>query len=106
MNYFDKMCITTRYEPITTFWSDFTHADHKGEKAIEDLYKQIFDIYKDNVKYFTEFVMVLNWKCWYHHDVENNDYSLLYEELFYKAQTYGYDHFKNEDLTYFWRTLD
>ena len=39
MNYFDKMCITTRYEPITTFWSDFTHADHKGEKAIEDLYK-------------------------------------------------------------------
>ena len=50
--------------------------------------------------------MILNWKHWYHYDCHNNKLSQIYEELFYTAQEYGYEHLKGNKLSYFWSTLD
>lgn len=50
--------------------------------------------------------MMLNWKCWEHNSRGNYEISELYADLFYKAKDYGYDHLKDDELSYFWRTLD
>ena len=50
--------------------------------------------------------MILNWKCWYWDTYMNPDLSRLYAELYFEADKYGLNHFKGDELTYFWRTLD
>lgn len=90
----------------TTFWSDFSIADAFGISAIKDTYKRAFNEWKDQYKYLTDLVMVLNHKCWYWFEHGNQEYSQLYSDLFYEAQDYGYEHLKGEELTYFWKTLD
>ena len=107
MNYFDKMCEVTGYSPITTLWSDFTHIDHTNNiDMIKKFYLFVFNQYKDSYKEFTELVMILNWKSWYHHDNGRADFSEAYADLFYAAYDYGLENFKDDELTYFWRTLD
>lgn len=50
----------TGYTPRTTFYMDFSIADHFGEAAIRDTYKRAFKSWKNNVEYLTELVMALN----------------------------------------------
>ena len=45
-NYFDHMCAITGYEPITTFWDDFTIADKYGAVIIEDAAESLGATYK------------------------------------------------------------
>lgn len=107
MNYFNRMCEVTGYSPITTLWADFTHIDHTNNiDMIKKFYEFIFNQYKSSYKEFTEFVMVLNWKSWYHHDNGCVDFSEVYADLFYAAYDYGLENFKDDELKYFWRTLD
>lgn len=106
MTYFEKMCEDIGYMPITTFWEDFSTADAFGSGAITDTYNRAFKEWKNNYKYFTELVMVLNWKCWEWHYRNRFSLSELYSNLFYKAQEWGYNNLKGDELTYFWRTLD
>lgn len=94
------------YEPKTTFWGDFTIADAFGIDAIKDTYKRAFNEWKDNYIYLTELVMVLNHKIWEHYRGGKELYAKLYNDLWSEAQSYGYDTLKDEELTYFWRTLD
>ena len=68
------------YETITSFWSDFTIADRFGVGAIKDTYKRAFNEWKDNYKYLTELVMVLNWKIWQFHE-KNNQYAEVYNKI-------------------------
>lgn len=42
------------YEPITTFWQDFSIADKFGNNAIADTYRRAKSEWKDNYKYWTE----------------------------------------------------
>ena len=61
----------TGYKPKTTYWQDFSIADKFGEKAVQDTYNRSMNDLKNGVGgvvYLTEFVMVLNWKIWQHHD--------------------------------------
>lgn len=90
----------------TTFWSDFTIADAFGVNAIKDTAKRAKSEWLNNVEYYTELVAVLNWKCWYWYEKENQDYCETYRELFEKYYDIGYDHFKGDDLNYFWKELD
>lgn len=62
------------YKQITTFFQDFSIADNFGEAAIKDTYDRAFKEWKDNYKYLTELVLVLNWKIWQWHG-KNNDYA-------------------------------
>ena len=50
------------YTQITTFFEDFSIADHFGIAAIRDTYKRAFNEWKNDYKYLTELVLVLNWK--------------------------------------------
>jgi len=74
----------TDYELKTTFWMDFTIADHFGAAAVRDTYKRAFDEWKDDYIYLTELVMVLNHKCWQWHR-KNDELCNVYSDLYWKA---------------------
>ena len=69
------------YNPITTFWDDFTIAENFNAKAVEQTAKKAFDEWKDNYKYLTELIMVINHKCWEHYHRGNSKLSALYSDL-------------------------
>lgn len=102
----------TGYKPMTTFWQDFSIADKFGEKAVEDTFKRAFNEWRTDYKYLTELVMVLNHKIWQHfrqnepNESRSNRLAKVYNDLWQKAQNYGYDHLKGEKLNYFYNTLD
>lgn len=48
------------YETFTTFFEDFTIAEYFGVNAIKDTYNRAFNEWKNDYKYLTELVMVLN----------------------------------------------
>lgn len=114
MNIFDKAAITikpfldmTGYEPKTTFWSDFTIAEIcGGEKAIRDTYKRAFEHWRCDYVYLTELVMMLNWKIWYHHDTGNMKIAELYNDLWEQTDRWALENLKDEEKSYFIRTLD
>lgn len=95
----------TGYSPITTFYEDFSIADHFGLDAIQDTYNRAMEAWKDNYKYLTELVMALNWKCWEHYE-DNERIAKLYDELWRKADQYACENLKGEELSYFYRTTD
>ena len=104
-----KMASEIGYEPKTTFWQDFTIAEHFDEDAIEDTAKRVFEEWKYDIESLTEFIMVLNHKSWYWNNI-NQNYCELYVELYYKynelAINYIEKHMPKEDLDYYFRTLD
>lgn len=94
------------YERKTTFCADFGTAELFGKSGIIDTYKRSVKHWANNVVYFTELVMVLNFRCniWYQRG--NVELSKIYADLFYMAQDLGYQNFTGKDLDYFIRTLD
>lgn len=93
------------YKQITTFYEDFSIADHFGIDAIKDTYKRAFKDWKKDYKYLTELVMVLNWKIW-EHNGSNDAYAELYDTLWKEADEYACTHLKGDELSYFYRTTD
>lgn len=93
------------YEPITTFWDDFTIADAFGMDAVLDTYKRAFREWKDKCSYLTELVMVLNHKRWQWFEVDDS-LANLYNDLFEKTDEYAMENLKCEELTYYLRTTD
>lgn len=69
------------YEPLTTFWTDFTIADAFGEESIEDTFNRAFAEWRSDYKYLTGLTFVLEHKMWQHEDIE-----VLYELWLEKAQ--------------------
>lgn len=55
------------YDPMTTFWEDFSIADKYSIAGVKDTYKRAFSEWKDDYKFFTELTLVLNHKIWQHH---------------------------------------
>ena len=92
------------YEPITTFWSDFTIADAFGVDAVEDTFNRAFAEWKSDYKYLTELTLVLNHKMWQHENIEV--LYELYRSLWYIADDYALNNLKGDELTYFLRVLD
>lgn len=93
------------YKPQTTFWSDFTIADHFGLGAISSTYKTAFESWKNDYIYLTELAMVLNWKIWQWYE-KNDEYAKLYDALWRKADEYAVENLKGEELDYYYRTTD
>ena len=94
------------YETFTTFWQDFCIADRFGIKAIKDTYKRAFKEWKHDYKYLTELVLVLNWKCWNHYDHGNNEYSLLYSNLYHEANYYARENLEGDEFEYYFKVTD
>ena len=95
----------TGYKPITTFYTDFGIAEKFGKDAILDTYNRVFDGWKDNYKYLTELVMVLNWKIW-EHNKSNPQFADIYNDLWLKTDEYAIEHLEDEEQNYFLRTID
>ena len=94
------------WEFVTTFWDDFTIADKFGEYGIRDTFNRAFKTRKDDKIYFTEFVIVLNWKIREHYDNWNEEIARIYDELRKKANWYVMDNWKWEKLDYFLSETD
>lgn len=77
----------------TTFFQDFTIADYFGVKSVKDTYREAFEGWKDDVKYFTELVVALNWKLWQHYENGNEELAKVYDELRREADEYACEHF-------------
>lgn len=95
----------TGYHPISTFYEDFSIADHFGVPSIRDTFNRAFENWKTDYKMLTELVMVLNWKIfrWYK---SNDKLAMVYNELWEKADAYAIENLKGEELSYFYRTTD
>ena len=93
------------YETITTFWEDFSIAEHFGEAAIRDTFKRAFEEWKDNYKYLTELVMVLNWKIWQNHET-HREIAEIYDELWGEADLYACENLHGEAAEYFYEVTD
>lgn len=95
----------TGYKPITTFYTDFSIADKFGIEAIKDTYNRAFKEWKNDYKYLTELVMVLNWKIWEWYK-KNDEIARVYNDLWETTEDYAYENLEGEELSYFTRTID
>lgn len=93
------------YRPFTTFYEDFSIAEEFGEDAIRETYDRAFKEWKNDYKYITEFVMILNWKIFEHYE-KNDNFAKLYDELWKRADLWCCENLKDEELSYFYKTTD
>ena len=93
------------YKPFTTFWEDFSIADKFGFKAVEDTYRRAFKEWRNDYRYLTELVLVLNHKAWQHVDT-NPVLSDLYVTLYEVADNFAIDTLKGHELKYFFEITD
>lgn len=100
------MSIGSNYTSKTTFWDDFTIADHFGVAAIQDTYNRSFRDWKDNVEYITELTLVLNHKIWQHHNNGNEELSHLYDRLWKEVDGWCIENLTGEDAEYFFEVTD
>lgn len=94
----------TRVE--TTFDMDFMIADRFGVNAVKDTFNRAFTEWRGDARYLTELVMVLNHRCWLWYEKGHNALSKVYEDCFYKAQSWAYNHLKGEELKFFLEVTD
>lgn len=89
----------------TTFWEEFSIADQYGSDGVREHYDLVFEQWKDNLKYLTELVLVLNWKIYQWYQVDDT-LGLTYDELWKKTDEYALNTLKGDDLHYYLSTLD
>lgn len=90
----------------TTFWDDFSIAERFGKNAIVGTYKKAMNEWKDDYKYLTELVIVLNQKCWFFYKNGYEGLSKLYAELYYKAHAYACEHLKGDEMKFYFSVTD
>lgn len=90
----------------TTFYSDFTIADHFGANAIQDTYNRAFKEWHTDYEYLTALAMVLNHKIWEHYRKHNDIYTHLYDKLWKETDQYALDNLKGKELEYYINVLD
>ena len=93
------------YKFETTFWEEFSIADQYGSEGIVEHYNLVFNQWKDNLKYLTEMVLVLNWKIYQWYQVDDT-LGKTYDELWKRTDQYVLDTFKGDKLHYYLSTLD
>lgn len=94
------------YRPFTTFWEDFSIADAFGVSAVKDTYNSVYNSWNDNYKYWTELVLILNWKIHDHYKSNNIALAQVYDELWYNARNHALDTFTKDEKQYFYEITD
>ena len=94
------------YECKTTFWEEFSIAEHFGEEAIRDAYKRAKAEWSTDRIYGTELSLVLNHKCWYWYEKQDMRLSQLYGTLWEEYHDWVLENWKGEDLGYYLRITD
>jgi len=93
------------YKFETTFWEEFSISDQYGSDGVIEHYNQVFEQWKDNHKYLTELVLVLNWKIFQWYQVDD-DLGQTYDQLWKETDAYALETLKGDDLHYYLHTLD
>lgn len=102
---FKEFMAENGYNLQTTFWEDFSIADRFGISAIKDTYNRAFNEWKEDYKFLTELVLVLNHKIGQHYDTRM-DMAKLYNSLWEKADQYAMENLKGDELSYFYNVTD
>lgn len=97
---------SNKVQEYIMFNRDFTIADRDGMKAILHAYEKAFDSWKNNYKYLTWLVIVLNHKNFEHGLKGNTVLQVVYGELFNEAFEYAYTHLEGKELDYFLEVTD
>lgn len=104
----------TGYKPCTTFWQDFSIADlfvlnGMEPDAINDTHRRSWPQVREKalgIQGLTEYVMVLNWKMWQHHDAGNVRLQQIYTELWEETDGWAMDNLEGSDMEYYIHTTD
>lgn len=92
-------------ESCTTFWMDFGIADRFGLSAVRDTFERSRH-WRSDYKMWTELCVVLNHRCWMHHDRGNHELSALYADLYNRANEIAHDTFTAEEFEYYYSITD
>lgn len=93
------------YKFESTFWEEFSIAENYGRDAVKKHYDLVFSQWKDNIKFLTELVLVLNLKLFIWFKVDD-DLGKMYDQLWKETDGYAIDTLKGDDLHYYLHTLD
>lgn len=93
------------YKFESTFWEEFSIAENHGGDAVREHYDLVFPQWKDNIKFLTELVLVLNLKLFIWFKVDD-DLGKMYEDLYVDTDAYALSTLEGEDLGYYLHTLD
>ena len=93
------------YKFETTFWEEFSISDQYGPDGVVEHYNLVFDQWKDNLKYLTELVLVLNWKIYQWYQVDDT-LGMTYDDLWKRTDSFAMDTLRGEDLHYYLSVLD
>ena len=102
---FGEFMTENGYRLQTTFWSDFSIADRFGILAIQDTFNRAFGEWKENYKYLTELILVLNHKIWQYYKTRP-EVGALYNSLWEQADQYAQDNLKDDELSYYYDVTD
>lgn len=105
MTFSEFMLSETGYETKTTFWEDFSIAEHFGIEAVKDTCSRAFKEWKNNIEYITELVLVLNHKIWYHYD-KTRSLAQLYDTLWRELSCWCEENLGDEDIQYYYSVID
>lgn len=94
------------YKSFTTFYADLTIADFYGPQAVRDTYKRVNESWRDNYKYYTEFVLCLNHKIWEHYDAGNEELARVYDEIWREADEWAGENYKGEAAEWYFNVTD
>ena len=94
----ESMC---GYTQRTTFWDDFTIAERRGVKAIEDTYKNAFQSWKHDIVFIVELVLVLNWKMLYMDERHMPEKSVMYYKCWVELSNWCERHLEAGAYEYF-----
>ena len=93
------------YKFESSFWEEFSIAEVYGSEGVRDHWNLVFEQWKDNIKYLTELVLVLNIKIFIWYGVDDS-IGLTYDELWKQTDGYALETLKGDDLHYYLHTTD
>jgi len=93
------------YKFESTCWEEFSIAEEYGADGVKEHYDLVFEQWKDNLKFLTELVLVLNIKIFIWYGVDDS-IGKMYDQLWKETDGYALDTLKGEDLHYYLSTLD
>ena len=100
MTYFEEM--------KRKFWTFITVIEPIGN--IESASAQIYEDYQDDVQAMAALVTVLNHKCWYWYDNNNEKLSKIYSDLYYKYNELEWNWLEkygtSDEKSWYFDTLD
>lgn len=92
------------------YWYCAMAAEKLGKKQIINWAAIQYEEIKNNVTAMTAFVIVLNHRCWYWYNNDNEEFSKIYLDLYHKYDEIEWNwlekHGTEEEKHWYFKTLD